>query len=324
MTSRERVLSPNDIPASLWNSKIDRLFLPAVLVEAYADVIHCEGLLELAKERNGSAPPIGGPSLEAANQHFAQAFDGSVARALLAILDPKAEAETTSDTFIRITAGNAACITDAPCGAGAATLAFLCVLAELRKSQVLPRLPLKVSVVGGEFSEHASAYATRLLEAVTPHLTEQAIFVDHIILPWDVTDPMSNTDLIKCALSRSTGTIGKLLVVANFNGFLEGGSKRQEAMPQLNELFRFASGSNSFAVWIEPQMNRATSSGGLFAALSKFFSTFWAKHVTGKSGPMEGQKFYTSEAEFERALFKPSTANVRLAVMPINLHRDVT
>lgn len=318
--ARERILRPEVIPNSLWDD--GTLFLPTSLAEAYATVIDSAGLLALAGERDRASPPVGGLSQEATNKHFAQAFDGSVARALLAILDPKGEAGSTSDTFIRTIAGNAVCITDAPCGAGAATLAFLSALAELRATQVLPRLPLTVSIVGGEISEPAAVYARRLFEIVTPYLNDQAIFINHSVHSWDVTDPISTTDLVTHAVREGIGASSKLLVVANFNGFLESSGNRSKALPQLEELFRYASGENSFAVWIEPNMKRATSASGLFSAISKFFSTFWAKHVSGKSGRLEGQEVFTSTAEYQRPLFRPAKAKVRLAVMPINLERS--
>lgn len=319
--ARERILSPTVIPSSLWDAKEGTLFLPRQLAQAYIDLIDSRRLRELAASRDANASPVGGLTQEATDEHLAQAFDGSVARALLAVLDPKSEASSTSNTFLRSTAGNSACITDAPCGAGAATLAFLCALAELREAGVLPRLPLKVKIVGGEISGPAAEYASHLLDAVKPALLAQAISVEHTIMPWDVTCPMSTTDLIKCALHSSQGSTSKLLVVANFNGFLESNGKRKEAMPQLEELFRYASGDNSFAVWIEPKMNKVLDRGGLFEFLASFFSTFWKRRVSKESNALEDQPVHTSEAFFERVLFSPEKSKVRLAVMPIDLRR---
>jgi hypothetical protein len=319
--ARERILRPTLIPSSLWDAQEETLFVPRPLAQAYADLIDSEGLRYLAEARETSSSPVGGLTKEATDAHLAQAFDGSVARALLAVLDPKSEASSTSNTFVRVTAGNSACITDAPCGAGAATLAFLCALAELREARVLPRLPLKVMIIGGEISEPAAAYAKHLLDAVKPTLLTQAIFIEHTITHWDVTCPISTTDLIKCALQNNQESASKLLVVANFNSFLESNGKRKDAMPQLEELFRYASGDNSFAVWIEPKMNKVLSPGGLFEFISSFFSTFWKSRVSKESNALEDQAVFTSEASFERPLFRPKKGKVRLAVMPINLQR---
>jgi len=318
----ERILSPKAIPKSLWDSEKETLFMPRRLADAYISLIESKGLRDLAAARNASSSPVGGLTQEATDEHLAQSFDGSVARALLAVLDPKSEVSSTSNSFLRATAGNSACITDAPCGAGAATLAFLCALAELREANVLPRLPLKVAIVGGEISQPAAAYARHLIDAIKPALLAQAISVEHTIIPWDVTCPISTTDLITCAVQNSQGSSGKLLVVANFSGFLESHGNRAEAMPQLQELFRYASGENSFAVWIEPRMKKVLNENGLFRSFFKPFSKIWKKYVSKDAGSLDDQSVFTSEASFERPLFSQTTAAVRLAVMPIDLQRS--
>lgn len=318
----ERILETKHIPKGLWDVDGGTLFLPKALAGAYSDLIDAKGLRDLAAARNANSSPVGGLTQEETDTHFAQAFDGSAARTLLAILDPKAEASSTSNTFLRVTAGNSVSITDAPCGAGAATLALLCALADLREAGALPRLPLKVSVVGGEISLPAAEYARNLLDAVKQRLLTQAIWVEHTILSWDVTCPMSTTDLITRALRSGDDGSSKLLIVANFNGFLEQSGKRKAALPQLMELFRYASGERSFAVWVEPQMNKVTNEGGLFSFIGSSIATFWKKHVSKEASALEGQVAFTSEALFERALFRPQKSMVRLAVMPIDLQRN--
>ena len=103
----------------------------------------------------------------------------------------------------------------------------------------------------------------------------QAIFVEEVFLPWDVTDSLSNADLIRQATIKSANVCQKLLVIANFNGFLQRNGKRNDAEPQIEELFRHASGPNSVAIWIEPDMNRATAQNGLFQWLKGLVSTTW-------------------------------------------------
>lgn len=152
-------------------------------------------------------------------------------------------------------------------------------------------------------------------------LASQAIFVTETLVEWDVTDSFSNTDLIKCCDRLSSDSSSRLLVVANFNGFLERGGKTKAAMPQLNELFRYASGDRSFAIWIEPNMNRATNEGGLFPKIVRLVETLLGK-IQNPSGFSSREKpSYTSEALFRTALERLHFATVRLAVMPIDLTR---
>ncbi|MDT8385384.1 MAG: hypothetical protein RRB22_13320 [Gammaproteobacteria bacterium] len=322
MKKEPRLLDPSMIPSVLWCQSSDLLELPNDLSKAYVDIVDAYDLRDLGTQRDSNRGPVGGLTKESAEQHFAQAFDGSAARALLAVLDPKHEAGTTSNTFIRCTAGNTISLTDAPCGAGAAAFSFLCALAELRKQKVLPRLPLDVHFIGAELSDHSRNLAKEMLERLTPALTEQAIFVTSQFISWNVLDPMSTTDLVSRCVRTSSDSSSKLLVVANFNGFLEKDNKRESAKKQLDELFRYASGEQSFAVWIEPAMNEATTSGGLLPWLHKQFTTVWKRFGNYKFDQDGQDLIYVSTARFKLPLLPSETSRVTLAVMPIELKRS--
>lgn len=319
---QERILKPNNIPSSLWNEKDSTLFIPPILADAYVQLIDSKGLRKLGCSRPSGPGPVGGLTQEECDTHFAQAFDGSSARALLAMLDPKSEAGTTSNMFIRCLSGGSICFTDAPCGAGAAAYTFLAAIAQLREDNVLPRTPLHIQLIGAEISGFARDYAQRILELIGAKLADQAIFVEAEFLPWDVTDVLSNTDLVKVAATKSNNKNHKLLVVANFNGFLEGNSKRNQAEPQLQELFRYASGKNSFAVWIEPIMKPVTTIGGLFHVLGEWFTGKKGWKQIGKPEVSTDKPTFTSVSKFALPLLPGQTSPVRLAVMPITLDRN--
>ena len=321
MKAKDRLLPASIIPSSLWNHSDEVLMLPDELAKAYINIVDARGLRELGTTRDPNSGPVGGVTKESTEKHFAQAFDGSSARALLAVLDPKCEVGSTSDTFIRCTAGNRISLTDAPCGAGAAAFTFLCTLAELRSNKILPRLPLDVLLIGAELSVHARQLAEEILIKITPSLKKQAIFVTSEFVAWDVTNQMSNTDLVTKCIQTSGGSVHKLLVVANFNGFLERAGKRKEAENQLSELFRYASGERSFALWIEPPMNTAISEGGLYSWLRRQFTSIWKTYGSTEIDSNEG-KTYVSESRFKLPLEPSKTARVGLAVMPITLNRN--
>lgn len=321
MSGATRLLEPARIPRSLWDASSDLLFLPASLSSAYVEAVDANGLRSLGTSRKSGDGPVGGFSKESTDEHFAQAFDGSAARALLALLDPKHDAGSTSDHFIQVTAGNRLTLTDAPCGAGAASLAFLTGLAQLRAEHVLPRLPLDVRVIGAEISAHARWHAIEMFERVRTALESQAIFVTCNFVEWDVTDEVSTADLIKTLL-RGDQDSARLLVVANFNGFLEKERKRKEAQPQLDELFRYSSGRASFAVWIEPNMNRATAKGGFFPWLFDLFNKGrWKRFSRLHSASSVESPVFQSESRFRLPLSPTESARVTLAAMPIELDR---
>lgn len=315
-----RLLEPALLPGSLWNSADGALRFPPPLTLAYETVIDRHNLRELVGLRNRDDPPVGGLTQELADKHFAQAFDGSVARAQLALLDPKRDATHASNAYVQSLAGNRLSLTDAPCGAGAATFGFLASIAELRACDVLPRHPLDVFLIGAELSAPARAYALEILNEICPFLEAQAIFVEAEFLSWDVTDSLSNTDLIRRMTVASGQYPTRLMVVANFNAFLIRDEKRKKAQPQLGELFRYASGENSLVVWMEPDMNRATADGGLFSWLRGLVNGAWrlfAQERSDRDAPVP-----TSEARFYEPLNPEVTARVGLAVMPLDLVRS--
>lgn len=322
MVNKDRLLDPALIPSSLWDQSTEVLEIPSALADTYVRLVEEKGLRELGTKREQNSGPVGGISKASTDLHFAQAFDGSVARALLALLDPKHQAGSTSNTFIRCTAGNKISLTDAPCGAGAATFSFLCALAELREKGVLPREHLEVCLIGAELSDHARVLAAEILEQINPVLKAQAIFVESKFVHWNVTDPLSTTDLVKVCNIASINSSHQLLVIANFNGYLQKESKRKEADLQLNELFRFASGENSFALWIEPDMNAATANGGLFSWLrQKFNISNWKKFGIADVDSGESKPSYVLNSRFRLPLNPSETARVGLSVVPILLKR---
>jgi len=324
MSATEKpLLDSKLLPSSLWDSETRIIHLPPILADAYQLLIDRYGLRLLAESRDSKNPPRGGLTKEKTDEHFAQAFDGSVARAQLAVIDPKEELSRASNAFIQALSGNDVCITDAPCGAGAAVFAFLTTVAELRTQNVLPRHPLNVQLIGAEISDHARTYATEILKEIRPALEQQAIYVEEEFLSWNVTDQMSNTDLIR-KLTITTADIPKhLLIVANFNGFLEKEGKRKEAEPQLAELFRHASGKNSVAIWIEPQMNTAIADGGLFARIVKMASGIWQRFASVNTGGKSEDPILTSECKFQSPINTAKIHSVRLAVMRLDLDRTL-
>lgn len=315
-----RLLTPSSIPDSLWVPASGVLILPKSLADAYSKVIDRHELRGTATTRDRDDPPVGGLDQKRTDKHFAQAFDGSSARAQLALLDPKNEIPRASNAFVSCLAGNAASVTDAPCGAGATALSFLATVAELRAKKILPRMPLQIHLIGAELSTFARAYAHEMLDELRPALEEQAIFVDANWLGWDVTNSLSNTDLIQTMTQAAAGKANRLLVVANFNGFLEKDRKKNEATPRLEELLRHASGSNSVAIWIEPNMNRATEK--LFPWLRTLLKGAWRLFAREDSGGGEEKPVAESAARFQLPLTPEKTARVGLAVMAIELRRE--
>lgn len=323
MTSANRFLNPERLPKTLWDSDKKILRLPNVLARAYEKLIDQHGLRELALSRTCKDSPVGGLDRHATKQHFAQQFDNSAARVQLAIINATTDVARVSNALVQTLSGNMVCITDAPCGAGAATFSLLATIAELRARDVLPRLPLHIRFIGAEISELARQYAQEMLAELTPFLESQAIFVQAELLQWDVMDSLSNTDLIKNMLRAKASVSKNLLVVANFSSFLTNSGKGKDAQPQLAELFRYASGDESVAIWIEPQIKQAVSDDGLLRKVSCWVKDKWHRFVRVNTDGAVDDSFLTSEVEFQSTLTPGQLRPVRLAIMRLDLVRTL-
>lgn len=321
MSQSERLLNPESLPATLWDKEGKFLRLPEEFSASYERLIDRYELRSLATSRTEKDSPTGGVSKAETDQHFAQQFDNSAARAQLALTNVSGDVISVSNALIRALSGNTISITDAPCGAGAATYAFLCAIAELRAQSVLPRMRLDVILIGGEISQYARTIAAEMLDELRPYLVSQAIFVEADFQPWDVTSDLSTTDLITVNVRASPALSKRLLVVANFSGFLSIPGKMNASKAQLEELFRYLSGPENVAVWLEPQMNFATADGGVLQSIGRLAKDSW--HRFAKVVGIDGLKtpFVTSQVKFQSTLTPERLRPIRLAVMRLNLER---
>ena len=318
----QRLLDPGLLPETLWDAASETLRLPPAIARAYRTLIERHGLQELAEAGGEKDSPVGGANRQETDKHFAQRFSTSVARAQLAVIDPKREVSRASNAFIQTLSGNHLCVTDAPCGAGAAAFAFLTTIAELRACDVVPRQPLNVHLIGAEISDKARDYAAEILAELRPLLEAQAIFIEAEFFPWDIIKRLSNTDLIYQMNCASVGNPKCLVVVANISGFLEKKEKRKAAQPQIEELFRYASGTDSVAIWIEPQMNKAIAVGGIFSGIMRWIKESWHQYVRVNTDGDNPNPVLLSDCQFQSPLNPAKTHPVRLAVMRLDLVRS--
>lgn len=267
----------------------------------------------LAAQAGSGEGPTGGMTKKDTDKHFAQRFDGAAARIQLALLDPNGNLGPLPDRLLEAVAGNPLCITDTPCGAGAATLGLLTTLAELRRNQILPRLPLDVHLIGAELSDHARAYAVELLSEVRQDLEEQAIFADAEWLPWNVKDTVSTADLIRRMTLVSTSHPNQLILVANFSGFLSSPKNRDKAEGPFQELFHHAgAGRGATVLWIEPLMNEVTAKGAMYDWLNKRLDAA-SQYIRKKLSGAPPDHHVTTETWCYRAVAPEEKIRVNLA-----------
>ena len=254
---KPRLLYTDDIPHSLWDAGKQALHLPSALRLTYEARLRGEGLFELASSASPADGPVGGMSEEDNREHFATRFSGSCARIEMAVLDPRNEISDVSDLFIKAFSGGRVSVLDIPCGAGAASATLLSCIAQLRAESRLPRQPLTVKVLGGDHSEHARRFALSTLRDLKRRLTDQAVWTEERVVPWDICDQDSTTELLHEWMQWANDCQAHFAVAANFSGFLASQGKLKEATPQIQHVLGWATKRKAPVVWIEPQTNVA-------------------------------------------------------------------
>lgn len=305
------------IPASLWNKEDSILRLAPQLISSWEMLLHKYQLVEKARTET-TERPTGGISQEATDDHLALRFTTSSARVMLAILDPLENLSEIPDVFARIFSGNKVFLADLPCGSGVATLSILAIFCELRKQGILPRMPLHVTIVGGEISSPARKYAKEALEHLSRELESQAIVIEFSITDWDVCNKISTIDLIQKLTLKSQDCSAKILLVTNFSDFLSKGNKWRDAQKQFDDIFLHSRNDNSAAIWIEPSMKNVICKDGFFSRIIKWFHKLFSSLMdTGREIEPKGYDTDTP-VKVEHPLGKPNF-RTNLAVVRFDL-----
>lgn len=265
----DRLIQVKDIPPSLWSEEKQTLTLPEHLTNAWKNLLTLNRLEEQALEK-APAGFTGGMNKEDTDKHLAWRYTGSCGRVVMTCLDPKAQLSEVSDAYAKTFAANRVLLVDVPCGSGAGTVSIITTLIELRLSGVLPRLPLTLTIVAADISEHALEYCSKQLEHLAPLALEQAIEIVYERRWWDVTDKVSTADLIERLNILNQYCDSRMLLLTNFTDFLEKEKKWKAAEAQFEQLFIHSRGNFSTAIWIEPQKNNVAN---FFARLTNWFNT---------------------------------------------------
>lgn len=311
----DRLISNEQLPDSVWCSNNSEMRLPENLVNSWKQLLSNNNLEELAKEP-AETGFVGGISEDDTNKHLAWRYNGSCARVILSMLDPKHELTEISNAYATLFSGNKVLLADIPSGSGAAAISILCTLAELREKNVIPRHPLEVVIVAGEISSHALYYFKSQIDFITPILAKQAIKIHKpSLLSWNVLDSMSTTNLIREMTVRNIDCQNRMLILCNFSGFLTSDSSRWKAAnSKFEEIFRHSTDNNSAVIWIEPQTNKA---GTLFSMLKNWFSTKFSNLLPHQ----EKTEQLKSTVECKQSLIE-GTFKVNLSVYRFDLPRE--
>lgn len=315
---KNRFIRTENLPESLWCDKSENILLPNQLVNLWKGLLNENSLMDLANEK---APRgfEGGVSKDDTDKHLAWRYNGSCARVILSLLDPKAKLSEVSDAYASIFAGNKVFVADLPSGSGAAIVSILCTLYELRKNNVLPRHSLEITIIAGEISETARSYLHKQLEDLKVVLEEQAIWITFEILEWNTLCKVSTVDLIKRMTLLSEDCHARMLLLTNFTGFLENSGNWKKAKPQFDDIFLHSRDSLSTAIWIEPQRKNVV---GFFTRAIKWLKESF-KSLIGEQAELDDSSWYAQTEIMCKQPIKDGSFPVRLTVMRFDLPVEI-
>lgn len=315
----ERFIKKEELPESLWCNERNIIKLPDLLVQKWKVLLEQNDLTDLAKQK-AEQGFIGGISKEETDKHLAWRYNGSCGRVILSLLDPNHKLSKVSDAYAEIFAGQKVFFADLPSGSGAAVISILTTLAELRDHNILPRIPLEISIVAGEISESARDYLNQQLDELVTLLKDQAISIEYTILNWDVLDRINNADLIRQITLKSQNCDSRLIVISNFSGLLEGNSKWTEAEKQFSEIFIHSRDKVSAVIWIEPQKNNVLKQ--FFPRIGSWFKQLFKPILILVSGEAKEEEPYgLADIKCEQPI-KEGTFPVRLTIARFDLPLD--
>ena len=316
-TLKKRFIRAKNLPSSLWCDESEHILLPNKLVELWKQLLTENELMDLAKKK---APKgfEGGMSKEDTDKHLAWRYNGSCARVILSLLDPKDKLSQVSDAYASTFAGNKVFVADLPSGSGAAIVSMLCTLFELRKNNVLPRHPIEITIMAAEISETAREYLQKQLVSLEELIHKQSIWIKFEILEWDAMNKISTVDLIKRMTILSQGCNARLLMLTNFSGFLENSGNWKKASSQFDDIFLHSRDSLSTAIWIEPQ--RKTVVPFFLRTITWLKGSF--KSLIGQQASLDDASWYAQTDIKCKQPIKDGDFPVRLTVMRFDLPLD--
>ena len=243
------MLNVQDIPDELWLDGM--LGMPMCLRMSYWNQLESYGLTEEALAPDTTGPQIvGGRSEEATRQHFARRYGVSASRIESLAIDPhRAFGVIPDDLLVSLSEGHIS-VLDVACGAGAVGASLLSTVSVLRATGRLPKMPLDVSIVGGDCSDSALVMYRQMIEELRPTLCAVGIEVDLVATRWEAEESYSTSEMFDLLFERNPDSDEYLVIIANFAGVLESHFSKFE--DSIVHIFDRTGNKKCTIMWVEP------------------------------------------------------------------------
>lgn len=278
-------------PNNLWNKNI--LYQSTLLVDIYKDKLKELSIYEHAKQHTQKTDgATGGKDANETKKHFAERFLTSSARTQFVLLDPREDFKEISVNLKSTFGGGKISVLDIPAGTGAGILSLLSNLSELRISGMLPKLPLYINILAGDYSSSALKIYNELLSEIKISLEEQLIFISYDIFEWNASEPRSTNLLIKKFLKNEDDYEEHYVFMSAFSGV---GSKNYKSFEKSFEFIQTAlSHLNTTVLYIEPNMNTANRFLEYITILHEKLTTWFPNIISLSIAPDKRFQWYDS------------------------------
>lgn len=224
--------------------------LPEFLTDVYRGQLASSGLLETATSGKEPQKLYGGQSLEETTQHFAHRFCTSAVRPEVLILDPGRVFQNIPDDLITTFSSGRLRLLDLGCGSGGGILGLLSTLHELRNNRLFfAPLPLTVSILAADFSQHAITFYKNMISDCEPTLRSSGIVLEIETKLWDAAKIQQTSALCDVFLSDSSANEYFVLVSAMSGSFRNISEDIKRSIQHVSERL---SNQHSCILWIEP------------------------------------------------------------------------
>jgi len=287
-----RVLPLERIPEDLWKSELLRL--PPHLSTVYLAHLNRLGLTQLSTDTT-EKDVHGGKSTAETHNHFARRFAVSAGRVEFSTLGPRKQLESLSDAFLSTFSDGHVGLLDIPCGTGAMSCALVSTLIKLRQDGVVSRLPLTISVCGGDYSAEALTIFNLLMHDLAEPASAQGINLVWETQEWDATRGDQTARLVDRWFTICRTANEHFVVVSNFSGALHNQGALNAFSPCFEQVLARLHDKQCTVVWVEPATKSAKS--GVLAWLPDFIT----KRITWfiKSGSEDANSLAEAEYQLE-------------------------
>ena len=243
-------------PESLWHDS--QIVMAPPLADSYRDELTFRGLYEDAcrydpKDRGN----IGGEGSQETLKHFARLFKASSARVQYLVLNPGGQFKGVSDEILSFMMDGKVSILDIPCGTGGGLLGYLSTIAELRRSGLMQKTPVELTVVGGDISNDARTIYESMLGRLKEGFSSVGLRVSCHHSTWDVTDVFSTGQLVDRWLERCPKDEHYMIFVSAFSGFAR--SNKETVLMAFHSVVGRFHNKPCLLVWVEPKIKKSTS-----------------------------------------------------------------